>query len=745
MSPGEAPGSVRALDAGARGEQIAGASVLAALASIVALWPYIPVVHAGAWTLVAGAVIVVAAVTGLVVRALMRRRGAAARAVVAMAAQIVAAAVVLTGLLLPQTALFGVVPTPATVDAFGGLAVQAAAEIYNGAAPLDDTLAVRAVLGTAFAGVGILIDHLVAQRLALLTACLVTVVGAVPMIITVDEADVAWFLALALLVLALLRHSARSDRGAPRHASAAVAAGVGVVAIALTVIVTPALPVSATWVSPGAGVTVDASLRLGDDLRRPNPTQVMTLATTAETAPYLRLATLSRFDGEVWRPDGSDTQPLSAGFGDPEWDEEMAGTDRVTSIRVLSMSSSRLPVPYPAERIVGLPAGWEVMASNRTVVSDAADASGSDYTVTSAVVEPTLEQITASRASGADGVAADPDDTQELPAIIAETALEVTADAGSDYQRLIALQNWFRSEFEYSLETPVEEDFDGTGADAVATFLEVRSGYCVHFAGAFALMAQTLDMPVRIVVGYLPGTLTDEMRGDEYLYSVMSDQLHAWPEVHFEGIGWVSFEPTATLGVPTAFSPAETEGGTGTGSGSTPAPTATTTTAPTTGPTIAPEETSGATGGTETLDRVDPAPVLLVLGAILLVLLLPGIIRSALRASRMRRARAGDGGAAWTELRDTMIDLGLDPSDAQTPRGRAVALAAGHDADPDALRRLVTAVEQISYARTPEDAGNLAPPLSRVLAQLRGSVETRTRLTARLLPRSLFAQRPVPA
>src|SRR5690606_32006333 len=108
---------------------------------------------------------------------------------------------------------------------------------------------------------------------------------------------------------------------------------------------------------------------------------------------------------------------------------------------------------------------------------------------------------------------------------------------------------------------PVEEDFDGTGADAVARFLDVRSGYCIHFAGAFALMAQTLEMPVRVVVGYLPGTRTDERRGDETIYSVRSDQLHAWPEVHFEGIGWVPFEPTASLGVPTAFLPSLTGGG----------------------------------------------------------------------------------------------------------------------------------------------------------------------------------------
>jgi transglutaminase-like putative cysteine protease len=50
----------------------------------------------------------------------------------------------------------------------------------------------------------------------------------------------------------------------------------------------------------------------------------------------------------------------------------------------------------------------------------------------------------------------------------------------------------------------VQEGFDGQGVDAVAAFLQAKTGYCVHFAGAFALMARSLGMPTRIVVGFLP-------------------------------------------------------------------------------------------------------------------------------------------------------------------------------------------------------------------------------------------------
>lgn len=748
MSRVETPTGAWAVDVEPSREGIVGRSLLAAFASVVALWPYVPVVQAGQWSLIAGTLVFVLTLAGAIARVLMAGRSTPARTLTTVLLQVAASVLLLTAMLLPQTALLGVLPTPATATAFSELAVQAGVEVYNGSAPLADTLALRTVIGTAFAVVVILIDVLVALRRALPAAVLVTVVGALPMIITLGDANVVWFVAHAALILMLLRSSAGHDRRSARRASTAVMAGVGVAAIALTVIVAPTLPVSASWMVPGSGVTVDASLRLGDDLRRPNPTQVMSLATATETAPYLRIATLSRFNGEVWRPDREATQSLSDGFGDPEWNDDLTGEDRQTSIRVLGLSSSRLPVPYPAERLVGVSTGWDVMTSNRTVVSDVADASGRDYTVTSAVVLPTFEQITAARASGGDLAV---DDLTELPTIIPQTAAEVTADSASDYEKLIALQNWFRSEFEYSIDTPVEEDFDGTGAEAVATFLDVRSGYCVHFAGAFALMAKTLGMPVRVVVGYLPGELTEEKRGDDYVYAVMSDQLHAWPEVHFDGIGWVPFEPTATLGTPTAFARGETTGGTGSGPGQTPTPTTAPSAAPSDVPTIAPENPDEALGGDVVRQRLDPTPVLLTGVAVLIVLLLPFLARSVRRAIRIGRARNGDAASAWLELRDTMVDLGLNPSEAQSPRARAAGLADERGADTASLGALVRAIERASYApaasgasrRSARDAEDLAAPLQHVLGELRSSVDARSRVVALFAPRSLFVARPV--
>ena len=714
-------------------------SVLAAAAGLVAMWPYTAVIGPGTWSATVLLMIVITAVTGAIARTALRRRRAWQRDLATIAAQALVSCGALTVLVAGGTGLFGVIPTERTLVVLQGLAVSAWDEIVNGVAPLESSPALAAMMGAGFAFVAIVLDALVAQRGAVVAALLTAAVGATPMIATLGDADIVWFAVFGVLVVVLLRYTAMQNPQTPRRTSTALAAGVGVAALASTILIAPALPLSAGVASTGVGVTVDASLRLGDDLRQPNPVEVLTLATTATTAPYLRLTTLSQFDGRVWEPDRGGLQAQSEGFGPEEWTPDIATTEQDTSIRVLRMSSPWLPVPYPATSVQGVPAAWRVSPENRTLASRTADAVGNDYTVRSTRVSPTLEQI---RAIPAAEPVLDPDaERVELPDVIAATAREVTADQTNDYDRLIALQSWFRNQFTYSLETPVEEGFDGTGADAVARFLDVRSGYCIHFAGAFALMAESLGMDVRIVVGYLPGALTDTNRGEESVYSVSSDQLHSWPEVRFPGVGWVPFEPTASLGVPTAFA-----AGTTTGGGSTGTTTPTQTTAPSTEQTTAPEverdDAGGDTGATGARPQADPLPILLGTLGTLLVLSLPAVIRLATGAVRRGSARRGDAASAWADLRAAMLDLGVALSDAESPRMRGDDLVRDHGVDPDAMRALTDAVERASYARAPGGAASdLEQPLRIVLRRLRRSVSTRTRILAVVVPRSLFASR----
>ncbi|WP_194421741.1 transglutaminaseTgpA domain-containing protein [Microbacterium abyssi] len=705
------------------------AALLSVCAGVVVMWPYTAVVAPGSWTLITVAIIVVVAATGMLARLL--RRGRFADGPWSALAQLVVAVPLLTLMLLPKGALMGIIPTGATFAGVGRLAAEAVEQVQFGTAPLVDTPALRTMLGIGFAIVVIMVDQLIAARFALPAIVLIAAVGSLPMIITLGDANLPWFVMLALLAVFLLRYSIRHSDHQPRRASAGLSVSVGAAAIAAALAITPVLPISTTWMGAGTSAQLDPSLSLGEDLRRPTPFTVMTLATNATTAPYLRVASLSEFDGTTWVPDEGDLQSVADGFGDADWTDEVEAVERRTSIRITGISGSWLPVPYAATKIVGVSSGWQAMPSNRTVTSLNQDAANEDYTVTTEVVQPTREQIQATSATSEGGA--------EVPAFIAETAREVTADASTDYDRLIAMQNWFRSQFEYSLEAPVDGAFDGTGVDAVEEFLQVRSGYCIHFAGAFALMTQALEMQVRVVVGYLPGSLTDERRGDESIYTVDSDQLHAWPEVHFEGIGWVPFEPTASLGIPTDYLPTTTGGGSTTGPDA-PEPSAAPSAAPTRGPELDEDPGSSTGAGTDSLRRLDPTPVVLVGAGIVLVLMLPALVRAGVRMRRRMRARGGDASAAWQEVRATLVDLQLPASDADTPRTRGAALVK-RGADASAVQQLVDAVERASYAPSGTDADDLSKALSTVVADLHRSVDGRDRISAVLVPRSLFAAR----
>lgn len=102
------------------------------------------------------------------------------------------------------------------------------------------------------------------------------------------------------------------------------------------------------------------------------------------------------------------------------------------------------------------------------------------------------------------------------------------------------LQDWFRAEFDYSLEIPA-----GHSGTAIESFLARRSGYCEQFAATFVAMARGLGVPSRVAVGFTPGIM--QAPG---LYSVQGRHAHAWPEVWFDGLGWVPFEPTPGRGLP---------------------------------------------------------------------------------------------------------------------------------------------------------------------------------------------------
>lgn len=675
------------------------------LSLVVTMVPLLRVVHSGGWA--PGAALLSALLLGC---GFALRRTGRVPAVAVTLVELAVWAGAVTAVFFPAQALFGVVPTGGALAEAVETVQTAAQEIFVGVAPIEASSAVSAVIVASVGLLTIGLDHVVlTARLPLLGAVALVIVWLVPAIAVPAGVDVLAFVLLAVAVLWLLRAETRTREApssAPRAGGVtAVAVAIGAVAITAALVAGPALP-PPTAQPGGAGVaaSIDPSLDLGDDLRRPNDIPVLTVRTDAPQPPYLRVATLSLFDGDVWQPDRTRSVPLSDGGL-----EAVAAADGVriteyrTNVAISQLASTYLPVPFPAVGVTGLEGGdWRAVPYNRTVLTGDGSTQGQSYEVVSHVPRPTREQIRAAPARLADtslDLYAIPVGT---PAVIGDVARRVTAEAANDYDRLIALQSWFRGpEFTYSLTAPVEDGFDDAGVAAVAAFLDRKQGYCVHFAGSFALMARTLGMPSRVVVGFLPGTATNDTVDGQRVVEVTTGQLHAWPEVFFEGIGWVPFEPTKGLGTATQFAsaaePAEAGGEDVVAPTAAPTPTASSTGGPANRP-DQPAEAGAATGR-----AFDPRPLLTALLVVLVVVAGPAAL-AALRR-RMLHVR-GDVGAAWRLVQDTAIDLGIPVRLSESPRAFGARLVAAHGAPRTEMDRLVGAMERASYA--PSAAGRAA-------------------------------------
>lgn len=288
--------------------------------------------------------------------------------------------------------------------------------------------------------------------------------------------------------------------------------------------------------------TISPLVDLRQRLVNQSDDQFFTVSATGRS--YWRLTSLDRFDGRIWSS-GGQFSPAEGRLGLDVGPDE--GREIVQEIEIDALAAIWAPAAYQVSQLreSNEAVRWDPASS--TLIVDDADATsdGLRYQVVSQVPEPNPDVL------GASGIE-DPPDIEEryealpdgFPEVVARAAEEVTGDAITRYDQVIALQDWFRTEFTYSLEVPA-----GHGDDAMVAFLEARQGYCEQFAGTFAAMARSLGIPARVAVGFTPGD-TDPDAPDRYL--VLGKHAHAWPEVWFPDSGWVAFEPTPGRGIPGA-------------------------------------------------------------------------------------------------------------------------------------------------------------------------------------------------
>ena len=462
------------------------------------------------------------------------------------------------------------------------------------------------------------------------------------------------------------------------------------------------------------------------------------LFTVAAAEPnYWRATALTEFDGSTWKlPDGN-LAPADGSFATPAPQSHSV----VQQIHIAALGGNLLPAAYSAVSLQDGKAYW-VDQTGTLVVPGAGLQQGANFTVVSSITDVASSQL------GSAPDALPPDDPAvslptDFPASVVQTAFEVTAGAATRYDKALALQNWFRSQFVYDL-TVQRGHSDG----AIENFLRVRRGFCEQFSGAFAAMARAIGIPARVAVGFTPGDVAADGR-----YHVFGRNAHAWPEVWFQGVGWVSFEPTPGRGQPgaqerTGVAPQQADAGDP--NSVTPITTPTTTpVAEPSGPTTTIANTSGGTPQTSVPTSTTASsssshgPSMWLIVVVLLIaalaawaFALPRVLKR-IRLSRAPTTPQQGIANSWQRSADALALIGAGPHAGETFIEHAQRVGADFDIDAHAVQQLALDCTAAVYGnRGSEIRVQRAEQLSaEIVLAVKDQLDARQRLLAVFDPR----------
>ncbi|HMD91120.1 MAG TPA: DUF3488 and transglutaminase-like domain-containing protein [Trebonia sp.] len=505
----------------------------------------------------------------------------------------------------------------------------------------------------------------------------------------------------------------------------------------------------------------DPNTQLSKELHASQPTTVLIYRSSDATPQYLQIYTLDNLTSSGWQlfsqPESlvpvSPGMPAPAGLTGNQW-----ATPETTTITISSSvgqdALQALPIPYPATAVAA-PGTLKADKNSLMLFDSGVRLAGLSYSVNSLDVAPPAPDLESVPPAPADitahylEVPSDYDSLRNL----AENVVKA-AGAKTPFQDAVALQDWLSgSTFKYTLTAPTV-----TNAAGLTAFLETtRKGYCQQFSFAMAVLARLLGIPSRVAYGFTAGT-----PGYGGTWLVTTHDAHAWPQLYFQGAGWLRFEPTpaGTTGQGTATSPSYTLVPTGGFSGSQ------SQTSPNTTPTTSAGDRNRAAaqlgqrlglpagavgeGGTVAVPSAPLSPWavfgLCVAGLLVILAAAPVTARLAIRRRRWRRgARGGDiamAHAAWREFRDDLVDYGAGYLPSESPRAAAARAAAEFGlTEPavTALRRVALAEERARYAARPDSGMGLRHDSAVVRRAIAAAVPRWTRWRARLTPASVLA------
>jgi hypothetical protein len=138
-------------------------------------------------------------------------------------------------------------------------------------------------------------------------------------------------------------------------------------------------------------------------------------------------------------------------------------------------------------------------------------------------------------------------DPLDVPPVVDSQANDLSADAPTAIDRVRQIEAHFQKTGAFSNGLITEGQLpsvSGHGSARIKSLLTAKQmlGDDEQYAVAMSLMLRHLGIPSRVVMGFYPEPTSPENGAGEV--KITGKDVHAWVEVAFERVGWVSFDPT---------------------------------------------------------------------------------------------------------------------------------------------------------------------------------------------------------
>lgn len=271
----------------------------------------------------------------------------------------------------------------------------------------------------------------------------------------------------------------------------------------------------------------------------------------------VRLAVMDRFDGNVWNLSDS---TMSAGSSNyhrvgTTIENDAKGTEFVATFTVdEGLSDYWLPMAGAASNVTfehedDADSFYYNTATNSAIYASKTT-SGLTYTETGVMpTVPTDDQIGKANASSVSQPQA-----RNVPDSVDRLATAVAGGLSKDGETALALTSELKESGWFS--HGLAGDYPSSSGHGNYRIDQLLAGTAMvgdseQYASAMALMARSLGLPSRVVLGFLPkneeGDISEERterHGESTTIEFTGNDVTAWVEIKLDGYGWVPFYPT---------------------------------------------------------------------------------------------------------------------------------------------------------------------------------------------------------